>query len=844
MNIKVVILFLMVAVSFSACNHTITKTSGREQDFNFDWKFHLGDVAHAAFPDFKDDEWRAIRLPHDWSVEHSFTQENTAGATAFLPGGIGWYRKTFKISEKDIGKATWIVFDGIYTNSEVWINGHYLGKHPYGYGPFWCDLTKYLQYGQGNVIAVKVDRSAYIDCRWYPGSGIYRNVRLVTTGKVHVPEWGVYVTTPEVSSQRAIVNVQSDVVNQAKGIKNISVVNTLYFGDEEVARAEKEVVLAPLSTKNVGLEMQVPTPHLWDTENPNLYKVMVRIYLGEELIDEYSTSFGIRYFHFDPNEGFSLNGKHMLIKGVCLHHDAGLVGAAVPDGVWERRLRTLKEGGCNAIRTSHNPPSAAFLALCDRLGFLVQDEAFDEWDNPKDKHHNYNQQEADPLTAGFTQYFAQYAEQNIKNMVQRDRNHPSIIMWSIGNEIEWTYPRYGNATGYWGKNKVGDVNYYFDEPPLSIDQIKENFEKQPLGAHVLAKTAANLSHWVKEMDRSRPVTANTVIPSVSCFSGYSDVLDIVGLSYRHAVYDYLHKNYPEKIFLGTENWTRYHEWEPVVSKPFISGIFLWTGIDYMGESKHWPVKGSGSGLLDFAGFKKPSYYMFKTLWSDDPSIYITTQVLEKSPYKWDDKDKVLIEKEQGWARHQLWGWQPVNHHWNYQPGEKIAVEVYTNTPAVELLLNGKSLGVKKLDQQQDHILKWMVPYVAGELSARAVADPEVKTAIQTAGEFNKLLLTVDKQTLNKDGYDVAHVIVQLADEKGVPVRHINREVKFHVVGNARVLGVDNGAADNIQDYQNDKLTTSRGRALMILQSNTKAGSVKVKAVADNIESKEMTIEIR
>ncbi len=839
-----IICLAILSLILFACNSANQSKARLAEDFNFNWKFYQGEVENGESADLNENNWKEVRLPHDWSVENSFTQDKTAGATGFLPGGIGWYRKTFFVPENSADKIIWIEFDGVYTNSEVWINVQYLGKRPYGYIPFKYDLSEYLNYGEENLIAVRVDRSAYIDCRWYPGSGIYRNVKLVTVDKLHIPQWGVFVTTPEVSDKKATAAIQTELTNKYESEKTAIVKSTVLFDGKEVASTESEIVLNSGELKSLQQNIEVIQPELWDIESPNLYKVVSKVYVDDKLVDDKETTFGIRTFEFDNDKGFSLNGRNVLLKGVCLHHDGGLVGAAVPLGVWERRLQILKDGGCNAIRTAHNPPSEEFLDLCDKMGFLVQDEAFDEWNNPKDKKHNYNQIEASPLTRGYTEHFTEWSERDVKAMVLRDRNHPSIIMWSIGNEIEWTYPRYGNATGYWGSNKVGDVNYYFDEPPFSVKQTKKNFYGSESSEYNLAKTAQQLANWIRELDTSRPVTANLVIPSVSNFSGYAEALDIVGLSYRQSVYDYCKRHYPEMVFLGTENWARYHEWKPVLDKEFISGIFLWTGINYMGESRSWPVRGSNSGLLDFAGFEKPSFHMFKALWSDKPHIYITTQNLDKSPYQWDEKNSQLLEKEENWAAQQLWGWQDVNEHWNYNEGELIAVEVYTNQPEVELFVNEKSKGIQKLADVDDHILKWLVPYVEGIITAKSVQSPELEYKVKTAGDLAQIKIEADKTELVSDAYDVAHFLVQICDENGNPIYHLDKEIHFEIDGDAKLLGVDNGLPSNVQDYQSNSLITSKGKALMILQSNLNKDVVKVKAVCGDIESETIIINIR
>ncbi|MBI9057114.1 MAG: DUF4982 domain-containing protein [Labilibaculum sp.] len=831
--------FIIVCLLFG-CNRP-KKEVRTSLDFNFDWKFNLGNVEKAQKTGLNDSSWRDVRLPHDWSVEHSFTQKNTGGATAFLPGGIGWYRKTFMMPNEAVDKNTRIEFDGVYTNSEVWINGQYLGKRPFGYAPFAYDLTPYLNYGDTkNLIAVKVDRSAYLDSRWYPGSGIYRNVKLVTCGKVHIPQWGTQITTSEVSLAKAKLSIITDVNNDLEEDKSIILKTRILFQDKEIGFEETRLIVKANRLQKVNQNIELLTPKLWDTKNPNLYRLVSELFVENEKLDEASSTFGIRSFHFDKDLGFFLNGKNMLLKGVCLHHDGGLVGAAVPRGVWERRLKALKEAGCNAIRTAHNPASSEFLDICDEMGFLVQEEAFDEWQNPKDKRNNYNQETEEDITKGYTHSFEEWAERDIKDMVKRDRNHPSIIMWSIGNEIEWTFPNYGAATGYWGSNKVGDVNYYWDEPPLSLEKVKSNFKNHPKQKYHVAETAHKLSKWVKEVDLSRPVTANLVIPTVSNFSGYADALDIVGLSYRQAVYDYCKKNYPDKVFLGTENWTRWHDWKPVVEKKFIAGIFLWTGINYMGESRAWPKKGSGSGLLDFAGFKKPSYQMFKALWNDEPHVYIATQLLSKSPYKWDAKQNLLVEKEKDWASHQKWGWQDMNEHWNYSHGDSIAVEVYTNQEKIELFLNDKSVGIQSLLDNEDHIVKFILPYQEGKLTAKAV-DGQATYCLQTAKEVQSLSLVADQEKIKANAYDVVHYTLQLTDENGIPVKNQEMEVEFEITGPARLLGVDNGSPSNIQDYQSNKIKTSGGKCLLILQSTFKIGKITVKAKTKELTSSELEV---
>lgn len=807
-------------------------------DFSKDWKFKLGDVPEAKAESFDDAEWRTLNVPHDWSVEHSFTTNETGGCTAFLPGGIGWYRKTFTVPDESKGRIVRIDFDGIYNNSEVWINGHYLGKRPFGYIPFSYDLSEHLNYGGANNIAVRVDRSAYMDCRWYPGSGIYRDVKLVTHDPVHLEQYGLFVTT-----KGSNVNVEVTLKNETKADVPVLVKVDLQDADgKSVGFQTLEMFLKPGVPTSGNLAFSVESPNLWDTENPYLYRAEVEVVNRDNLVDSDSTTFGIRDIHYDPAKGFFLNGKHTLIKGVCLHHDGGAVGAAVPDAVWERRLRYLKESGCNGIRTAHNPPSAAFLDLCDRMGFLVQDEAFDEWYNPKDKKYNFNQKVADARTLGYSEAYGEWAERDVKAMVLRDRNHPSIVQWSIGNEIEWTYAGYADATGYW--EKENNVNYYWDLPPYSVEKMKELFEvsQKRQGKYILAEQAADLAGWIKEIDTTRPVTANIVMPSVSHFSGYTDALDIVGYSYRTVLNEWGYQHYPEKMIMGTENWVQWSEWKGVLDNEHIGGVFLWTGIDYMGESTQWPKRASGSGMLNTAGFRKPNYWFFKTFWNEkEPMVYISAQRQVESNYLVED-GRVVENPER--PRVKKWGWPDVSNHWNFEEGETVYIEVYSNCEENELFLNGKSLGVQKLSEQDDRLLKWMVPFEEGALKAVGKNAGQIVAiqTLRTAGAPTGVRLKLDKEHLDADGRDVVHCVAEIVDAKGRLVRTIPQVVNFSIEGDARNIGVDNGNNASVQDLQTDRAETDEGKVLMMLQAGEQEGTIVVKASVEGLKGAEVRIK--
>lgn len=820
----------------------------RETDFNFDWKFSLVDDSASVRESsvrFNDAEWRTLRLPHDWSVEHSFDSVNGDAATAYLPGGTGWYRKRFDM-EVDPDQNVYLLFDGVYNNSEYWINGKRLGFRPYGYSPFYFDITSYLNTtGENNVLAVKVDRTRYIDSRWYPGAGIYRNVKLITTNKLHVPVWGTFITTPEVSDKEAVVVLDLIIKNDYTADQTFEIETRIYDPQQVMVASETGTFsLAKNSEDTYRQTFEVPSPRLWDVEHPNMYKAVTQVSRSGKVVDQYETPFGIRTIRFDQDRGFFLNGRNIKIKGVCLHHDGGLVGAAVPKGVWERRLQKLKDGGCNAIRISHNPGSQEFLDLCDEMGFLVQDEFFDEWDYPKDKRLNSEERHSDYISRGYAEHFQEWAEHDLKNAMLAHRNHPSVFQWSIGNEIEWTYhPRYRNITGYFNMNWQG--NYFWELPPISPEEIRKRYEESEAMEYELAATAEKLSRWVRELDTTRYVTANCILPSASHITGYTNALDVVGYSYRRVLYDYGRRHYPDKPIMGTENLGQWHEWKSVLERDHISGMFIWTGVEYLGESHgQWPKKATASGLLDLGGFEKGSYHMMKTLWVDEPHIHIATQNIERSINKIDPETGLLIARDPGKWEKALWTWQDVNNHWNYEEGELISIELYSNCEEIELFLNDKSLGTRDLTEFEDRIYKWAVPFTPGKLVAKGkFKGSTLSASLVSAGEPAAIELIVDKKTLTADGYDVAHVVAQLIDANGNPVRRQEREIVFDVKGEIKVLGVDNGSVRNVQDYQSDRLVTSQGRGLMIVQSRRKEGEVVIKAASAGMRSGEITLTV-
>ncbi len=551
--------------------------------FDTDWRFLKADATGAEAPGFDDASWRSLSVPHDWSIEGPFDQQNpTGGAGGFLPAGVGWYRKHFTLADADSRRRVFLEFDGVMANSDVWINGYHLGKRPNGFVSFRYELTGHLHFGAkgANVVAVRADNSGQPASRWYLGAGIYRHVRLIVTDPVHLEQWATFVTTPKTDAGPATVRVETTVVNQSDAARSVSLEVTL------IAPGGKTVKSAATSSQTVAAgasaafaqDLAVSAPDRWDLDHPVLYRAVARVRAGEIPLDDETVSFGIREFHFDAATGFWLNGRNFKIKGVCLHHDGGAVGAAVPLGVWERRLETLRALGVNAIRTAHNPVAPEFLDLCDRMGFLVMDEMFDCWTvakNPYDYHL----------------YFSEWSKTDTRDTVRRDRNHPSIVIYSAGNEIH--------------------------------DTPKADLAKEIL---------SGLVEVFHQVDPTRPVTQALFRPNAShdYDDGLADLLDVVGQNYRENEILAAHNAKPSRKILGTENQQSADVWRALRDHPAYAGQFLWSGIDYLGESRRWPVISEASGLLDRAGAIKPMGYQRQSWWSEKPMVRIVRRVAAES----------------------------------------------------------------------------------------------------------------------------------------------------------------------------------------------------------------------
>ncbi|MGA2173692.1 MAG: glycoside hydrolase family 2 TIM barrel-domain containing protein [Verrucomicrobiota bacterium] len=775
------------------------ETPRQRTNIDFDWRFHLGDVPAASAPEFADGSWRLLDVPHDFSAEGDFSRTN-ASCTAFLPGGIAWYRKTVVIPADWRNKLVSVEFDGVSMNSEVWINGHFLGKRPYAYSTFSYDLTPHVRPGT-NVLAVRVDHSQIVDSRWYTGSGIYRHVWLNATEKLHVARHGLYVTTPEVTPERARVAIQTRVQNETAAGAEVELVTELADPGRKAVQQVTSRETIPAGGERVFTQSaEVTSPKLWSPATPALYRAVTTIRAAGKVVDRLETPFGIRSIRFDAQEGFFLNGQSTKFKGICLHHDAGVVGAAVPDKVLERRLRLAKECGCNAIRTSHNPAAPEFYDLCDRMGLMVMDEAFDEWTGAKNKWIE-GRNAGTPSRHGYAEVFNQWAEADLREMALRDRNHPSIVLWSIGNEID--YPN----------------------DPFSHPADGNRYRPQNPSAEILAQIAPRLIKVVRECDSSRPVTAALANLPASNATGLADLLDVAGYNYQIEQYEKDFAAFPARKFVGSETGFGM-EYVQITRRPRVTGQFLWVGFDYLGEADSWPSRGSAAGLFDTRGFLKPRGALRVALWSEKPVVFAGVRSVRGSAREWGQ------------------GGAAVENHWNWQEDSRpeLPVDVYANCEAVELFLNGQSLGRKSAADARNCVFSWKVPFKAGELKAVGTrAGQTVENRLVTAGAPTRLELAAEPAQLAADGRDVAHVEVRLVDANGVLVPNADALCTAKVTGAGRLLGLDNGDQRDMSALRSPTRRTRQGRALALVQSARAAGTIELTVSAPGLPEARLSL---
>ncbi len=776
------------------------------EDFNFDWRFALGDDPAWADPGFDDSGWRPLRLPHDWSVEGEFSADHpaTPGGGA-LPGGVGWYRKTFRSPEA--GRQVTVEFDGIYRNATVWLNGREVGHRPSGYASFACDLTGTLRpAGEPNLLAVRCDNGDQPNSRWYSGSGIYRNVRLVVAGPLRVARWGVWITTPELTAEAAALQI----VTTVEGGRGVSfrLRQRLYDPSGRcVARAEEPVEAADSDRIEVVQRLRITDPALWSVDRPQLYRLQTEVVREGRTVDRCTTVTGLRTVEWRADRGLLLNGRPLKMRGVCLHHDLGALGAAVHRRAIERQLEKLRGIGCNAIRTSHNPPAPELLDLCDRMGFVVIDEAFDMWHRRKTAHD-------------YARDFDAWHERDLSDLVRRDRNHPSVILWSIGNEIleQW--------------NSSDDSGALSAEQANLLMNFRSGAGECGGEANLGVLLTRRLADIVRRTDPTRLVTAGCNEPAPGNNLLRSGAIDVVGCNYHHEQYDSVPRWYPGRPFIATETtsaiqsrgfylhpsseehvlpeqwwltcetphhqcsaydhsrvpWGATHEraWIACRDRDFVAGLFVWTGFDYLGEPTPytWPSRSSYFGIFDLCGFPKDAAYLYRAEWTDRPTLHLFP-------------------------------------HWNWQPGERIDLWVYYNgADEVELLLNGRSLGRRAKRADRLHACWEGVPFEAGEITAVAYRDgrERARTSRRTAGETAALRLTADRTHLAADGYDLAYVTVEAVDRAGVEVPTAAHELHFAVEGAGELVGVDNGDAAAHYSFKGSVMPLFGGKALAIVRT--------------------------
>ncbi len=762
---------------------------GDAKKFNRGWLFTLDGDSTAIQPEYNDSTWRLLDLPHDWSIEGQLSP-SLASCTGYLPGGIGWYRKHFEIT--DTADRHYIYFEGAYNRSKVYLNGHLLGERPNGYSSFMYDMTPYLHEGD-NVLAVEIDHSRYADSRWYTGSGIYRDVWIVSSPETHISQWGVGYETVRLTDRKAEIKVNVSVDNPDSADGRLTVKARLLDASGNVKATSSQRV----TDGQCELKLNLRDPKRWDLNTPYLYTLETSLYAGNKRIDGTTTTVGLRELKFDPDKGFALNGNWMKVKGVCLHHDAGTLGAVVPEEVWERRLRNLKAIGVNAIRCSHNPQAPVFYDLCDRLGLLVMDEASDEWEFPKRKWiKGWNT--GTPGFDGSYDFFEEWIERDVTDMVRRDRNHPSIFLWSVGNEVD--YP-----------------NDPYSHPILDGSEISQpmygGYDPEAPNAERIGKIAKRLATCIRAVDTSRPVTGALAGVVMSNETEYPDAIDVVGYNYTESRYDIDHETYPDRIIYGSENRSDYEAWRAVRDNDFIFGQFIWTGTDYLGESGRWPSRGLNTGLLDFGSFPKPRGHFRAALWSDSPVVYIGTYPLFQ-------------------RRHNNHNWVSIDAPdiWNYEEGMTIRVVCYTNAPQARLLLNGNEVGAMKPLDDETGVIYWDIPYSPGTLVAEGCdADGNVTAdyTIVTSGRPYALRATIDRDTVSADGATV-HVTVEVLDDDGNLVKLADNNIRCFIQGPAKLLGLEGSNNTDMTDYTDNVHRANGGRLLAYIKTTGKPGEVTVR----------------
>lgn len=808
-----ILFFLLVSVACKQQN----QTARIETLFDVGWKFQLGDAQGAEMPSFNDSAWRSLDLPHDWSIEDLPNQEpgkvvgpfskESIGTTAtgYTIGGTAWYRKTFTLENDDRFSQTIINFDGVYMNSDVWVNGKLVGSHPYGYTAFQFDITEYINpAGKPNTIAVKVKNEGK-NSRWYSGSGIYRHVWLIRKQPIHITHNGVFINTESISENEANIAVSATVENSTYDITDVQLqINIIDANGKIAITSETPVENLRTGTENITQSIKVPQAKLWSTDDPNLYTAEVKVIANGEITDHTLTTFGIRTIHFDAKTGFTLNGKSVLLKGGNLHHDNGFLGSATIDRAEERRVELMKANGFNAIRASHNPPSKQFLDACDRLGVLVMDEAFDQWVRPKNPQ-DYNL------------YFREWWKKDLKSMIYRDRNHPSVIFWSIGNELN----ERADSLGYViRKELVAEVHKLDPTRPVT-EGVCEFWD-----------------HWGREWSTAAPV--------------FTD-LDVAGYNYLQKYFESDHAEYPDRIIVSTESYPpeAYAFWQGVENNPYVVGDFVWTAMDHLGETgcgnskiseeplprvglQPWPWFSNNCGDIDLCGNKKPQSYYRDVVW-DNSKI----EMMVHAPIP-----EGMVET------YSYWGWpdEYPSWNWNGNEGKLMDVRVFTKSPLVRIELNGKVIGEQAIDTNRGITANFKVPYEPGVLKAIALKDGNEigYKELKTTGAPAKVKLTADRSVIKASRNDLSYISVEITDEEGNVIPDAMIPVTFTVSGIGEIAGSGNANPTDMESFNNPVCKTFRGKALAILRplEDKKGGTISLRAEASGLKTGEVIINVQ
>lgn len=741
---------------------------GREYKINNDWKFFLGDEPDADYMGFDDNAWQAVTIPHDWSVEHPFDKSNASG-TGYVCGGTAWYRKHFTLPDDIKGKRVRVTFGGIYKHSRVFINSNHLGGRAYGYSTFTFDISDFIRAGE-NVLSVRVEHEQVADSRWFTGSGIYRDVTIEITEMNCFEKDGVFVTTEKTEGENAVIRVEYRTIgcDEAEFIVEDKYGNTVASAGCEKTEGEVKIT--------------VPSAELWSPDTPTMYNLVCHSFKDCRICDALNIPFGIRTISFDADKGFFLNGINTKIKGVCIHHDAGALGAAVPSDVWKRRLEKFKESGCNAVRTAHNPPSSDLLDLCDSLGFLVMDEAFDEWEGAKNKwwqgHNVYP-----PKRYGYAEDFPLWHKADLEAMILRDRNHPCVIMWSIGNEID--YPNDPYVTPLF-KEVLGNN----DNGKPKEERMYDNKRPDASRLTTVAKRLVDIAHGI---DTSRPVLSAMSFPELSTRTGFADTLDISGYNYREYLYEEDHRRFPDRVIFGSENGHGCKEWYAVRDNDYICGQFLWTGIDFLGECRGWPVRISQAGMLDLCGYEKPLFWRRKALWTDEPFVKIAVSKGEK-------------EKTNIWTD---------SFVYSADDGEKIQVNCYTNEKEAELFINGRSLGKKQPENENEMCIHWEIPFEKGQLYVKTPSAEDTLISPEKAEKIQ--IIPYDENA------EIIQLEISLLDKNGNTASADDRILDFEITGDGEIIGLENGKPDDLTCYAEKYRSTYRGRMIAYIRRGKKTG---------------------